>query len=116
MFTPVDSNTGTVATVHPHEPDAVFSTVLHDIRASLSFITDYVSYKPETVHLELEENRQDIKDAASNYLIDMPTPNKNRLDAADETVNYITALFQSHHCYPVTTSTPTGNISSPDTP
>ena len=87
MFTPIDYNAGTLATVHPHEPDTVFISDLHDIRASLPFITHYVSYKPETVHLELEETRQDIKDAASNYLINMPTPTKHLLDAADETVN-----------------------------
>ena len=66
------------------------------------------------MHLRLEEIRQDIKDASSNYLANMPTPNKHLLGAAGETITEITELFQAHHYYPGTTATPTSQISSPD--
>ena len=55
-------------------PGAVFNTVIHDIREAIPYITAYISFEPEKVHLQLEEIRQEIQDATSYYLINIPTP------------------------------------------
>ena len=72
------------------QSDAVFNTVLHNTREAITYMTDFVHFKPETVHLQLEEIRQEIQDSTSDYLINIPKPNKIFLRTADETINYIT--------------------------
>ena len=68
-------------------PDTVSNALLRNIRVGLPCITTSVSYQLETVHLQLEEIRQDIQDATSDYPIKIPTANTNLMDAADETMN-----------------------------
>ena len=68
-------------------PELVLNTFLHNINVEIPCITTSVSYQTETVHLQLEEIRQDIQDANSDYLANIPTPDTNIMDAADETMN-----------------------------
>ena len=75
------------------------------------YIMAYVSNEPKIVHLQLEVIRQDIQDTTSDYLVNIPTPNKNIMDTADETINYIEAFFQAYHYYLGPTATPTSQIS-----
>ena len=48
----------------------------------------------------MEDNKQHIQDAMSNYLAKNPAPNINILNNADDTINYIKELLQLHHSYP----------------
>ena len=68
------------------------------------------------MHLQLEVIRQDIQDTTSDYFVNIPTPNKNIMDTADETINYIEAFFQAYHYYLGPTATPTSQISYPYAP
>ena len=43
-------------------PDAVFNIVLHNKREAISFILASVSLDPDTVHLQMEDIKQDIED------------------------------------------------------
>ena len=77
-FTPVTSGTSesmTSATVLPHDLEKVFNTVLIDIHVDLPCIINSSSYVSETVHVQLEEIRQDIQDDSYNDLVHKTTPN-----------------------------------------
>ena len=80
-------------------PDSVFNGVLHNKRAAISFILYYISLYPETVHIQMEEIKQDIKDATSDYLISTPIPDITILRKYDDTIKYIKELIQLHHYY-----------------
>ena len=92
----------------------IFNSVVHDTHESIPYITAYVSFDPEAVHLHMEEIRQDIQVATSDYLINSPTYNKNILDAVDETISYIEALLQAHHSYTGPTTNPISQLNSSD--
>ena len=89
--------------VHPNE---VLNNLLCDTREATHYITASVFFNLETVHLQIEEIRQKIQDANSNYLFNILTPNTNILYTADETINYTDELLQDHHSYPGPPSTP----------
>ena len=48
----------------------------------------------------MEDIKQDIQHATSDYLINTPTPHKNLLDTADETIIYIKTFLQPNYSYP----------------
>ena len=95
------------------QPDVVLNNFLYDTHEAIHYITASVSFEPETVHLQMEEIRQEIQVATSNYLVSIPTPNTNIIDAADKKPNYIEAFFQAHNSYPGPLATPISHISSP---
>ena len=72
------------------------------------------SFDPDIVHLQMEQIKQYIQDATSDYLVNITTPNTNLLDTADDTIKYIKAFFQACHSYPGPPTTPTSQFSSPD--
>ena len=57
--------------VHPY---TVFNTVIHNNREVIPFIPASDSLYPDTVHLQMEDIKQDIQDATSDYLISTPIP------------------------------------------
>ena len=64
------------------------------------------------MHLQMDEIRQEIQDATSDYLVNIPTPNINIINTSYETINYIKELFQAHHYCTITQTTPISHISS----
>ena len=70
--------------VHRYE---VLNTDLNYNCNATSYITVYVSFDPEKVHLQMEENRKESQGATSDYLVNTTTPNKNILDNTDGTIN-----------------------------
>ena len=61
----------------------------------------------------MEEINQDIQDATSSYLVNNPTPNKNLLYTADDTIKYIKVFLQPHNSYPEPPINPIGQFSYP---
>ena len=70
--------------VHPYE---VLNTDLNYNCETTPYITDFVSFEPEKVHLQMEEIRKESQGATSDYLVNIPTPTKNILDNTDGTIN-----------------------------
>ena len=63
----------------------------------------------------MEDTKQDIQDATSNYLVKTPTPDTNILDTTDATIQYTEAFLQPHHYYPEPTTNPISQFYSPTT-
>ena len=84
---------------------SVLKTVIHYNREVNPFIQDCVSLDPEAVHLQMEDIKKDIQYATSYHLVNTPTPDKNILDTADDTINYIKAFLQPHHSYYLSSTT-----------
>ena len=80
--------------------DLVFKNGLQNNCEAIPFILDYVSLDQEAVHLQMEDIKQDIQDATSNYLVSISTPDTNILDNTDNTVKCIKSFLQPHHYYP----------------
>ena len=68
---------------------AVLNKVINNTREAIPYIIASVSFELETVHLQLELIVQEIQYATYDYLVNIPSPNKNILDTADETISYI---------------------------
>ena len=100
--------------MNPH-PDSVFNTVLHSTCVATPFILNGVSLYPYEVHLQLEDTKQDIQDATSDYLVNTPTPNKKILNTADDSIKYINKFLQPHLSYPKPLTTSISNLTSPTT-
>ena len=100
--------------MNPH-PESVFNTVLHSTCVSTPFILNCVSLYPYEVHLQLEDTKQDIQDATSDYLVNTPTPNKKILNTADDSIKYINKFLQPHLSYPKPLTTSISNLTSPTT-
>ena len=47
----------------------------------------------------MEDIKKDIQDANSNYLVSTHAPDKNLLDKADDTINFIKKFLHPHHSY-----------------
>ena len=67
----------------------MFETLLHNTREAIPYITAYAYFDPETVHLQMEETRQEIHDATYDYIVNISTTNTYLLYTADEKMNYI---------------------------
>ena len=65
----------------------MFNNVLHNKCEATPFILASVFLDPETVHLQMEDTKQDIKYDNSDYLVSTPTIDKNILDNADDKTN-----------------------------
>ena len=60
----------------------MFNTVLHDTYEAILYTTAFVYFDSEALYLKMEEIRQEIQDATSYYLVNIPTTNTNILDKA----------------------------------
>ena len=94
-------------------PETMLKTILHNIHETLPYITAYVSYAPNTVHLQLDIVRQNTQENTYDYLINITTPNTNILDTADKTINYTAAFLQDYNYYPEPLNTPNSQLYYP---
>ena len=60
----------------------------------------------ESVHLQMDDIKQDIQESTSGYLVNTSTPNTNLLGAANYTIKYIKAFLQPLRPYPEPPVTP----------
>ena len=67
----------------------MFENVLHNTREAIPYIMASVYFDQETVHLQMEEIRQEIQDATYDYIVNISTTNTYLLYTADEKMNYI---------------------------
>ena len=62
----------------------------------------------------MEDIKQDIQDATSDYLVNTHTPDTNILDTSDDTIEYIKSFLHPHHPYLEPPTTPISAFSSLD--
>ena len=74
-------------------PNAVFNTVSYNNRKYIPFILESFSLYPEMVHLQIENIKQDIQYATSDYLTSTPIPDKNLLNNSYYTIKYINTFL-----------------------
>ena len=82
-------------------PYTVFNTVLKNYREAIPFILSSVSLYPEEVNLQMEDIKQDIQDATSDYLVSTYITGKSLLDTPDDTIKYIKTFIHPHHSYSI---------------
>ena len=85
-----------------NEPTDAFINTVNNIIDSITYFTDYISYKPETVLLQLAEIRKKIKVAASTYQDSMPYPSKYLLRAVTDPTKFLIRHLQNHPYFPPT--------------
>ena len=76
--------------------DAVFNTDLYNNREATPFILSSASLYPEAVHLRMEDIKQNIQDATSDYIISIPISEKISL------ILLMTQSSTSRHFYSLT--------------
>ena len=47
----------------------------------------------------MENTKQNIQGATSDYLVSTPTPDRHLLNTTDDTIKYIKEFIQTHHSY-----------------